>query len=159
MKAAKKSSLVGSFHRVQTRPRQFLRPAHVFAKPSADGELEIVALLQGPWRFALCLVMIWLSLRGLTASEIAALFEYDTRTVRRWIDRYSREGVAAWRIVGALARLGWVAPGSAGASECCSGSREPGRSSSCGARWGTRRCRWRPWPGECASRPAGAGLD
>ena len=94
MKAAKKSSLVGSFHRVQTRPRQFLRPAHVFAKPSADGELQIVALLQGPWRFALCLIMIWLSLRGLTASEIAALFEYDTRTVRRWIDRYNREGVA-----------------------------------------------------------------
>src|SRR5262249_14546354 len=37
-------------------------------------------------------MMIWLSLRGLTASEIAALFEYDPRTVRRWIDRYNREG-------------------------------------------------------------------
>jgi transposase len=71
-----------------------LRPAHVFAKPSADGELQIVALLQGPWRFALRLMMIWLSLRGLTASEIAALFEYDPRTVRRWIDRYNEEGVA-----------------------------------------------------------------
>jgi len=71
-----------------------LRPAHVFAKPTTDGELQIVALLQGPWRFALRLMMIWLSLRGLTASEIAALFEYDPRTVRRWIDRYNREGVA-----------------------------------------------------------------
>ena len=71
-----------------------MRPAHVFAKPIADGELQIVALLQGPWRFALRLVMIWLSLRGLTASEIAALFDYDPRTVRRWIDRYNREGVA-----------------------------------------------------------------
>jgi transposase len=71
-----------------------LRPAHVFAKPSADAELQIVALLQGPWRFALRLVMIWLSLRGLTASEIAALFEYDPRTVRRWIDRYNHGGVA-----------------------------------------------------------------
>jgi len=49
-----------------------LRPAHVFAKPPGDGELQIVALLQGPWRFALRLMMIWLSLRGLTASEIAA---------------------------------------------------------------------------------------
>jgi len=58
-----------------------VRPAHVFAKPSADGEFQIVALLQGPWRFALRLTMIWLSLRGLTASEIAALFEYDPRTV------------------------------------------------------------------------------
>jgi transposase len=71
-----------------------LRPAHVFAKPSADDELQIVALLQGPWRFALRLVMIWLSLRGLTASEIAALFEYDPHTVRRWINRYNEEGVA-----------------------------------------------------------------
>ena len=52
-----------------------MRPAHVFAKPSADGELQIVVLLQGPWRFALRLMMIWLSLRGLTASQIAALFE------------------------------------------------------------------------------------
>jgi len=34
-----------------------LRPAHVFAKPSADGELPIVALLHGPWRFALRLMM------------------------------------------------------------------------------------------------------
>ncbi len=60
-----------------------MRPAHVFAKPSVDDELRIVARLHGPWRFALRLVMIWLSLRGLTASEIAVLFEYDPRTVRR----------------------------------------------------------------------------
>jgi transposase len=38
--------------------------------------------------------MIWLSLRGLTAAEIAALFEYDPRTVRRWIHRYNDKGVA-----------------------------------------------------------------
>ena len=69
-------------------------PAHVFAKPFPDAELEIVALLQGPWRFALGLVMIWLSLRGFTASEIAALFESDPRPVRRWIDRCNRQGVA-----------------------------------------------------------------
>jgi len=30
-----------------------LRPAHVFAEPSADGALKVVAPLQGPWRFAL----------------------------------------------------------------------------------------------------------
>jgi transposase-like protein len=71
-----------------------LRPAHVFAKPAADDELQIAALLHGPWRFALRLVMIWLSLRGLTASEIAVLFEYDPRTVRRWINRYNEKGVA-----------------------------------------------------------------
>lgn len=70
-----------------------MRPAHVFAKP-IDGELQIAALLQGPCCYTLRLVMIWLSLRGLTASEIAALFECDPRAVRRWINRYNREGVA-----------------------------------------------------------------
>src|SRR5215831_12684717 len=38
--------------------------------------------------------MIWLSVRGLTAAEIAALFEYDPHTVRRWINRYNEEGAA-----------------------------------------------------------------
>lgn len=109
---------MGAFHNVQ-RGTPFLRPAHVFAKPSADGELKIVALLQGPWRFALRLVMIWLSLRGLTASEIAARFEYDPRTVRRWIDRYNREGVAGLEDRPRSVRLDSVAPGSADASACC----------------------------------------
>jgi hypothetical protein len=96
-----------------------LRPAHVYAKPSADGELQIVAVLQGPWRFALRLVMIWLSLRGLTDSEISALFEYDPHTVRQWINRYNQEGWLAWRTVRARVRLGSGVPGSADASECC----------------------------------------
>jgi transposase len=71
-----------------------LRPAHVFANPCPDAQAEIVDLLQGPWRFALRLMMIWLSLRGLTAAEIAAWFDYEPRTVRRWIERYNCEGVA-----------------------------------------------------------------
>ncbi len=71
-----------------------MRPAHVFAKPSPAAELEIVALLHGPWRVALRLLMILLSLRGLTAAEIASLLDYDPHTVRRWIDRYNHEGVA-----------------------------------------------------------------
>jgi len=64
------------------------------------------ALLQGPWRFALHLVMILFSLRGLTASEIAALFEYD-KGVAGLEDR-PRSGAP---------RLG--SAGSAGASGCC----------------------------------------
>jgi hypothetical protein len=134
-----------------------LRPTHVFAKPSADDELHIVALLRGPWRFALSLVMIWLSLRGLTASEIAALFEYDPRTVRRRIDRYNEKGVAGLedRPRSGAPRLGGAGLG----RRLRMLLREPGAwtVSSCGVGWGTRRCRWQPWPGECASRPAGAG--
>jgi Homeodomain-like domain len=96
-----------------------LRPAHVFANPCPDAQVEIVALLQGPWRFALRLVMIWLSLRGLTASQIAALFDYDPRTVRRWVERFNCEGVAGWRTVRARERLGWEERGWPGVSEFC----------------------------------------
>jgi transposase len=70
-----------------------LRPAHVFAKPFPDADRAIIVLLHGPWRFALRLVMILLSLHGFTAAEIASLFEYDPRTVRRWIERYNHDGV------------------------------------------------------------------
>jgi hypothetical protein len=37
--------------------------------------------------------MIWLSRRGLTVAEIAALFDYDPRTVRRSINRNNQEDV------------------------------------------------------------------
>jgi DNA-directed RNA polymerase specialized sigma24 family protein len=93
-----------------------LRPAHVFAKPATEDEPQIAALLQGPWRFALRLVMIRLSLRGLTATEIAALFECDPRTVRRWINRSNEQGVSGLEDQPARGRLAWEALDSAGAS-------------------------------------------
>jgi hypothetical protein len=71
-----------------------LRPAHVFAKPSTDAELEILALLQGSWRFALRLVMIWLSVRGLPALDRAGLAAAaspgDATTVDAVLDRFAR---------------------------------------------------------------------
>ena len=97
-----------------------MRPAHVCAKPSADGELQIVALLQGPWRFALRLMMIWLSLRGLTASEIAAP---SSSTIRARFAAGSTvttvKASLAWRTARAQARLDSGVPRSADASACC----------------------------------------
>lgn len=70
-----------------------MRPAHVYAKPRSDANAQILALLHGPCRFALRLVMVLLSLYGYPAAEIAELVDYDPRTVRRWIERYNREGI------------------------------------------------------------------
>ena len=134
-----------------------MRPAHVFADPAVGDELQIAALLQGPWRFALRLVMIWLSLRGLAASEIAALFEYDPRTVRRWINRYNDEGVTGLED---RPRSGAPRLGSAGLGRRMRILlREP-------MAWTVKHLRRalgypamsrRLWPGECANKPAGAG--
>src|SRR5262249_56164441 len=39
-----------------------------------------------------------ISIRRGTAAEIAVLFEYDGRTVRRWINRYNAKGDAGHRV-------------------------------------------------------------
>ena len=129
-----------------------MRPAHVFAKPASDdAESEIVALLQGPWRFALRLVMIWLSVRGLSAAEIAVLFEYDPLTVRRWINRYNDEGVAGLEDRRCASGLGSALLG----PRIRMLLRQPGAWTvkAGDAPWRIRRYPWRPWPGE-PGRPA-----
>jgi hypothetical protein len=40
--------------------------------------------------------MVLLSLHGLSAAQIAVLLERHPATVRRWIDRFSQEGLAGW---------------------------------------------------------------
>jgi transposase len=64
--------------------------------------------------------MIWFSLRGLTVAEIAALFEYDPRTVRRSINRNDQEGVVGLedRTRSGPPRLGSAGLGSAGRESC-----------------------------------------
>ncbi len=48
-------------------------PAHVFAPPTVDDHTRLLALLHGPLRLALCLVMVLMSLEGYPASTIAGL--------------------------------------------------------------------------------------
>jgi hypothetical protein len=52
--------------------------------------------------------MIWLSLRGLTAAEIAVPFEYDPHTVRRWINPLQGQGRVG---IGGPSALGCTSPG------------------------------------------------
>ena len=50
--------------------------------------------LHGRWRQATRAVMVLLSLHGLPPSQIAELLECHPATVRRWITRFNREGLA-----------------------------------------------------------------
>jgi Winged helix-turn helix len=71
-----------------------MRPVSVFAKGPA-GEIEQPeADLHGQWRQATRAVMVLLSLHGLPPAQIAALLDRHPATVRRWISRFNREGLA-----------------------------------------------------------------
>ncbi len=71
-----------------------MRPVSVFAH-DPDGEIErLRAQLRGPWRQAARAVMVLLSLHELPPSQIAALLECHPVAARRWIGRFSDEGLA-----------------------------------------------------------------
>jgi len=71
-----------------------MRPVNVFAK-APGGEIEqLRGELQGRWRQAARAVMVLLSLHGLPPSQIAELLDCHPATVRRWISRFNREGLA-----------------------------------------------------------------
>jgi transposase len=71
-----------------------MRPVSVFAN-GPDSEIErLRAQLRGPWRQAARAVMVLLSLHELTPAQIAGLLECHPGTARRWIARFSQEGLA-----------------------------------------------------------------
>jgi hypothetical protein len=71
-----------------------MRPVSVFAKGPASEIEQLEAALRGPWRQAGRAVMVLLSLHELPAAQIAALLDCHPATVRRWIGRFNREGLA-----------------------------------------------------------------
>src|SRR5215813_13804886 len=71
-----------------------MRPVCVFAN-GPGSEIEwLRADLRGRWRQAARAVMVLLSLQGLSAAQIAVLLDCHPATVRRWIGRFNREGMA-----------------------------------------------------------------
>jgi transposase len=70
-----------------------MRPPEVFAEVPAAVQVQIMGLLHGPWRTATRLIMIVLSTQGMTAPDIADLLGYHPGTVRRWLNRFTIEGV------------------------------------------------------------------
>jgi transposase len=70
-----------------------MRPVSVFANGPGSEIERLEAGLRGRWREAARAVMVLLSLHGLPAAQIAALLECHPATVRRWISRFSSEGM------------------------------------------------------------------
>jgi transposase len=71
-----------------------MRPVSVFAKGPASEIEKLEASLRGPWRQAGRAVMVLLSLHELPAAQIAELLDCHPATVRHWIGRFNREGMA-----------------------------------------------------------------
>jgi transposase len=71
-----------------------MRPVCVFAHGPGSEMDRLRSGLRGPWRPAVRAVMVLLSVQGLPAAQIAGLLECHPATVRRWIDRFNREGTA-----------------------------------------------------------------
>jgi transposase len=71
-----------------------MRPVSVFAN-GPDSEIELLrGDLHGRWRQGTRAVMVLLSAHGLMPSQIAELLDCHPATVRRWISRFNREGLA-----------------------------------------------------------------
>jgi hypothetical protein len=71
-----------------------MRPVSVFAKAPGSEIEQLRGDLQGRWRQAGRAVMVLLSLHGLPPAQIAELLDCHPATVRRWISRFNREGLA-----------------------------------------------------------------
>jgi hypothetical protein len=71
-----------------------MRPACVFTDVPVSARAQIIQLLHGPWRTATRLVIVVLSAAGFSPAEIADLLDYHPATVRRWLHRYTTDGVA-----------------------------------------------------------------
>src|SRR4051812_33767482 len=71
-----------------------MRPVSVFAKGGPAVEWQVRAWLHHQGRGAVRVVMVLLSARGWAPAEIAGLLACHPSTVRRWIGRFNREGLA-----------------------------------------------------------------
>ncbi len=73
-----------------------MRPPSVYANPSdpQPARAELLGHLHGPHRVACRQVMLVLSLHGWAPAQIAELLGDDPATVRRWIHRSHRDGLA-----------------------------------------------------------------
>jgi transposase len=70
-----------------------MRPVCVVADVPVGARAQIMDLLHGRWRTATRLIMVVLSAAGMSPAEIAALLDYHPATVRRWLHRYTTDGI------------------------------------------------------------------
>src|SRR6185437_16340287 len=65
-----------------------------FANAPGSEIEQLLAALRGRWRQAARAMMVLLSAHGLPPAQIAELLDCHPGTVRRWIGRFNREGMA-----------------------------------------------------------------
>jgi transposase len=70
-----------------------MRPVCITAEVPANTRTQIINLLHGPWRVATRLIMVLLCADGMSPAEIADLLDYHPGTVRRWLHRFTTEGL------------------------------------------------------------------
>ncbi len=70
-----------------------MRPVCVYADVPGCARAQIMDLLHGRWRTATRLIMVVLSAAGMSPAQIADLFDYHPATVRRWLHRYTTDGI------------------------------------------------------------------
>jgi transposase len=70
-----------------------MRPACVFTDIPVGARAQIMHLLHGRWRTATRLIMVVLSAAGMSPAEIADLLDYNPATVRRWLHRFTTDGI------------------------------------------------------------------
>lgn len=70
-----------------------MRPACVFTDLAAPVRTQILGQLHGRWRVATRLIIVLLSAAGMPAAEIADLLDYHPATVRRWLHRFTTDGI------------------------------------------------------------------
>jgi transposase len=70
-----------------------MRPVCVFTDVPGHARAQIMDLLHGRWRTATRLIMVLLSAAGFSPAEIADLLDYHPDTVRRWLHRYTTDGI------------------------------------------------------------------
>jgi hypothetical protein len=104
-----------------------MRPVCVFAKGPGSEIERLRADPRGGRRRAARAVMVLLSLHGLSPAQIAGLLECHPATVRRWIGRFNRDGLAGLADRPGAAVPGWAGGGSPAESPRCWASRGHGR--------------------------------
>lgn len=70
-----------------------MRPVHVFARVTSRQRQLLRDQVRGRYRVAARMMMILLSDHGMSPAEIAGLLGYNPATARRWIIRFTAEGV------------------------------------------------------------------
>lgn len=71
-----------------------MRPVQVHAHPSTQADLDLLfRLLHTRLRLALRVLMVALSMQGLSSTQIADLLALHPHTVRNWTHRFNRQGL------------------------------------------------------------------